>query len=481
MRKNIGILYFFQMTEPQHDNMSQDTERLAADRSEKTLDRQVSNGGKQLSENIDSEPGERVIDSKPKLNTMPIDSESMPQQNSSEAEIVSKKTDESNKNADIENIVDKSLKKSKESGLASQENVIEIESGHQASTTSVAQPSQEVLREGEIDSKEVRKNVEIMAEGKIKIDDNVFSPAVGKEDNSISLEDVKGSNVASQEMVKDFKSVSQTQSKDDDLNSQKMAKDDKAVSQEQVKTAEFDSQEMAKEDKSVSKEQFKDGGSKTEGTEIMNIVAAFISEEMARDNEIAFKQSKLENKEMTEDDKTGKVSEIDLKKMDEEQKAASGENLPHEELTKDDNVEREVKEYVEEIIKTATVSFAAGASSEDASKAKRIKKKEKSQTALPPLVLYRPAKFEAHSTQKTYLSYPPLAQLPFYPKLAFPRKWGVPLTFAEPRTVLVGFTCPPAPKFRQDQLMTHAASTLRRYYSKPCIKTVEWIKVPGKN
>ncbi|GFN75283.1 hypothetical protein PoB_000178900 [Plakobranchus ocellatus] len=98
-------------------------------------------------------------------------------------------------------------------------------------------------------------------------------------------------------------------------------------------------------------------------------------------------------------------------------------------------------------------------------------------TSLRLNILHRPANFQANSTQLTYVAYPPLSQLPYYPKLALPRKWGVPLTPAEPRTVLVGFTCPPAPKFRQDQLMTHSASTLRRYYSKPCIKAVEWIKV----
>ncbi|GFR88927.1 hypothetical protein ElyMa_004266800 [Elysia marginata] len=111
---------------------------------------------------------------------------------------------------------------------------------------------------------------------------------------------------------------------------------------------------------------------------------------------------------------------------------------------------------------------------------KKKTKKEKGHLTLPPLVTYRPGNFEAHSTRQTYLSYPPLSQLPYYPKLEYPRKWGVPLLPAEPRTVLVGFTCPPAPRFRQDQLMTHSASTLRRYYSKPCIKSVEWIKVSGK-
>ena len=117
-------------------------------------------------------------------------------------------------------------------------------------------------------------------------------------------------------------------------------------------------------------------------------------------------------------------------------------------------------------------------------KQKKKKKEEKEQKpkeyTLPPLVLHRPERFEAHSTRRTYVPYPPVSHLPLYPKLEFPRKWGVPLSPAEPRTVLVGFTCPAAPKFRQDQLMSHSASTLRRYYNKPCIKAVEWIQVASK-
>ncbi|RUS69974.1 hypothetical protein EGW08_022270, partial [Elysia chlorotica] len=386
---------------------------------------------------------------------------------------------------------------------------------------------------------EENKYQEEAKDSKSKSQEQIINDGIDLQQNikgstSKSQEQIKTDQIAHEEMAKDGTSVSQDQIKDDEVISQSVPTD----TEEKYTVFEFLASEMSADDKIsqrlISLE------NKVEVEMEMITQGAVSQKKTAEDDESSQKQvsatkstksdeavidGTLTTKASSEDSKGAQNSD-NLRRGRSQEQELSGDVVDdiaptHESSsnvvfkypsglvsqTFSNIYEDNIKNYVSFIVDTASaISDAAESANLDeldiatnegdlsvdtiteqpstdsrgtSTKSKRKKKKEK--MILPPLALYRPEKFEANASTQTYVSYPPVAQLPFYPKLAFPRKWGVPLLPAEPRTVLVGFTCPPAPRFRQDQLMTHSASTLRRYYSKPCIKTLEWIRISGKN